>query len=88
MHLLNEQGHLKELGYSGIKDATQHISVIEEAERMDDEVYVHLIIAGHDVPEAHLNEGSTDNDLNDTVALHDDFDWMAGIHACLYRQNK
>ena len=38
-------------------------------------------IAADDVLDAHLDEGSTDNDLDDTVVLHDDFDWMAALQA-------
>ena len=39
------------------------------------------VVAVDDVPDAHLKEGSTDNALEDTVVLHDDFDWMAAFQA-------
>ena len=48
---------------------------------MDDEEYVHSVIAADDVPYAHSHEGSTDNDLDNTVVLHIDFDWMADFQA-------
>ena len=33
------------------------------------------------VLDAHLDEGYTDNDLDGTIVLHDDFDRMAGFQA-------
>ena len=55
--------------------------VFEQAELVDDEDYVHSIIAADDVPDAHLDEGSTDDDLDNTFVLHDDFYRMAGFQA-------
>ena len=51
---------------------------------MDDEDYVRSIVAADDVPDAHRHQGSTDNGFDDTVVLHDAFDWMAGFHAYDY----
>ena len=40
---------------------------------------VRSVIAADDVPDANLREGSTDNDLDGSVMLHDGFEWMAGL---------
>ena len=37
--------------------------------------------AADDVLDAHLDEGSADNDLDGTVVLHDDCDWITGFKA-------
>ena len=37
---------------------------------------------------AHLVEGSTDDDLEDTAKVHDDFDEMVDFQAWLYTWNK
>ena len=58
-------------------------SDFEETEGMDDEAYVWSDMAADDFSEAYLDEGSTDNDLDNTVVFYDDFDWMAGFHAWL-----
>ena len=42
---------------------------------------VHNVINTDVLPDARLDEGRTDNDLNDTVVLHDGFDRMASFRA-------